>query len=103
MVEVGEAQEGLDVLYLSRFRPVGDGLDLVRRHVKSGSTPVGGPVKSGRKQMKDKGRGLDKELVRPELVTAWIQQLRITSVDPLLGSGQEETETETEMDRNWSR
>jgi len=31
-VEVGEAQEGLDVLYLSRFRPVGDGLDLVRRH-----------------------------------------------------------------------
>jgi len=41
--------------------------------VKSGSTPVGGPVKSGRKQTKDKGRGLDKELVRPELVTAWIQ------------------------------
>jgi len=32
VVEVGEAQEGLDVLHLSRFRPVGDGLDLVRRH-----------------------------------------------------------------------
>jgi len=31
-VEVGKAQEGLDVLHLSRFRPVGDGLDLVRRH-----------------------------------------------------------------------
>jgi len=52
-------------------------------YVKSGSTPVGGPVKSGQKQMKDKGRGLDKELVRPELVTAWIQRLRTTSVDPL--------------------
>ena len=33
--------------------------------------------------MKDKGRGLDKRLVRPELVTAWIQRLRTTSVDPL--------------------
>jgi len=51
--------------------------------VKSGSTPVGGPVKSGRKRTKDKGRGLDKKLVRLELVTAWIQQLRTTSVDPL--------------------
>ena len=35
--------------------------------VKSGSTPVGGPVKSGRKRTKEKGRGLDKGLVRPEL------------------------------------
>jgi len=51
--------------------------------VKSGSTPVGGPVKSGRKRTKDKGRGLDKELVRLELVTAWIQQLRTMSIDPL--------------------
>ena len=33
--------------------------------------------------MKEESRGLDKRLVRPELVTAWIQQLRITSVDPL--------------------
>jgi len=41
--------------------------------VKSRSTPVGGPVKSGRKRTKDKGRGLDKELVWLELVTAWIQ------------------------------
>ena len=40
---------------------------------KSGSTPVGGPVKSGRRWTKVKGRGLDKRLVRPELVTAWIQ------------------------------
>jgi len=32
VVEVGKAQEGLDVLHLSRFRPVGDGLDLVQRH-----------------------------------------------------------------------
>ena len=52
-------------------------------HVKSGSTPVGGPVKSGRKQTEDKGRGLDKKLVRPELMTAWIQRLRTMSVDPL--------------------
>jgi len=51
--------------------------------VKSGSTPVGGPVKSGRGQTKEESRGLDKRLVRPELVTAWIQRLRITSVDPL--------------------
>ena len=35
--------------------------------VKSGSTPVGGPVKSRRKQTKGKGRGLDKGLVQPEL------------------------------------
>ena len=35
--------------------------------VKSGSTPVGGPVKSGRKQTKEKGRGLDEGLVQPEL------------------------------------
>ena len=51
--------------------------------VKSGSTPVGGPVKSGQKRTKDKGRGLDKELVRLELVTACIQRLRTTSIDPL--------------------
>jgi len=51
--------------------------------VKSGSTPVGGPVKSGWKRTRAEGRGLDKRLVRPELVTAWIQRLRIMSVDPL--------------------
>ena len=51
--------------------------------VKSGSTPVGGLVKSGRKWTRVEGRGLDKSLVRPELVTAWIQRLRTTSVDPL--------------------
>ena len=54
-----------------------------RGYVKSGSTPEGGPVKSGRRQTKKEGRGLDKRLVRPELVTAWIQRLRTTSVDPL--------------------
>ena len=52
-------------------------------YVKSRSTPVGGPVKSGQKRTKDKGRGLDNKLVQPELVTAWIQWLRTTSVDPL--------------------
>jgi len=52
----------------------------VQDPVKSGSTPVGGPVKSGRKQTKDKGRGLDNKLVRLGLVTAWIQRLRTTSV-----------------------
>jgi len=62
---------------------VGNEFIVLCDSVKSGSTPVGGPVKSRRKQTKDKGRGLDKELVRPELVTAWIQQLRIMSVDPL--------------------
>ena len=56
---------------------------IFRGVVKSGSTPVGGPVKSGQKWTKDKGRGLDKKLVRPELVTTWIQRLRTTSIDPL--------------------
>ena len=53
------------------------------RSVKSGSTPVGGPVKSGQARTKEEGRGLDERLVRPGLVTAWIQRLRTTSVDPL--------------------
>jgi len=66
--------------------------------VKSGSTLIGGPVKSGQKRTKDKGRGLDKELVRPELVTAWIQRLRTTSVDPLRRFRSRGTET----GRNWS-
>jgi len=35
--------------------------------VKSRSTPVGGPVKSGRKRTKGESRGLDNGLVRPEL------------------------------------
>jgi len=38
---------------------------------------------SSQVQMKEESRGLDKRLVRLELVTAWIQRLRITSVDPL--------------------
>ena len=50
-----------------------DHLSLMLSSVKSGSTPVGGPVKSGRRRTKDKGRGLDKRLVWLELVTAWIQ------------------------------
>jgi len=74
----------------------------LQKAVKSGSTPVGGPVKSRRKRTKDKGRGLDKELVRPELVTAWIQRLRTTSVDPLRRFWSRGTETETETGRNWS-
>jgi len=52
--------------------------------------------------MKDKGRGLDKELVRLELVTAWIQRLRTTSVDPLRRFRSRGTEMETETGRNWS-
>ena len=56
---------------------------ILHHCVKSGSTPVGGPVKSRRRQTKKEGRGLDKRLVRPELVTTWIQRLRTTSVDPL--------------------
>jgi len=56
---------------------------MLHRTGKSGSTLVGGPVKSRQKRTKNKGRGLDKELVQLELVTAWIQQLRTTSIDPL--------------------
>jgi len=51
--------------------------------VKSRSTPVGGPVKSGQRWMREEGRGLDKRLVWLELVTTWIQRLRTMSVDPL--------------------
>jgi len=31
-VEVGKSQEGLNVLYLTRFRPIRDGLYFVQRH-----------------------------------------------------------------------
>jgi len=31
-VEIGESQEGLNILYLMRFRPIRDGLYFVRRH-----------------------------------------------------------------------
>ena len=34
-VEVGEAQKGLDILYLSGLRPVADGLDFVLGHRQS--------------------------------------------------------------------
>ena len=47
--------------------------DIHDKGVKSRSTLVGGPVKSGQKWTKEKGRGLDEGLVPPELVTAWIQ------------------------------
>jgi len=56
---------------------------LLHDNVKSGSTLVGGPVKSRRRRTKEESRGLDKRLVWPELVTAWIQRLRAMSVDPL--------------------
>jgi len=61
----------------------GSNLPLLLTTVKSGSTPVGGLVRSGQKRTKGEGRGLDKRLVRPELATVWIQQLRAMSVDPL--------------------
>jgi len=48
-------------------------IHLVLLPVKSRSTPVGGPVKSGRRRTKEEHRGLDKRLVWLELVTAWIQ------------------------------
>ena len=35
MVEVGEAQKGLDILYPSGLRPVADGLDFVLGHCQS--------------------------------------------------------------------
>jgi len=72
--------------------------------VKSGSTPVGGPVKSGRKRTKEKGRGLDKGIVRPELVTDWIQRQGGQALIPCIGSGQDgEMETEAETDKIRSR
>ena len=39
-------------------------IHLIWLDVKSGSTPVGGPVKSGRKRTKEKGRGLIRKLMR---------------------------------------
>jgi len=38
---------------------------------------------SGQVRTKEESRGLDKRLVWLELVTAWIQRLRIMSIDPL--------------------
>ena len=35
MVEVRESEEGLDVLYFPRFRPIGDGLNVLHRHGES--------------------------------------------------------------------
>jgi len=46
---------------------------MLRKTVKSGSTPVGGPVKSRQSRTEKENRGLDKRLVQPELVTVWIQ------------------------------
>ena len=34
-IEIGEAQKGLDILYLSGLRPVADGLDFVLGHCQS--------------------------------------------------------------------
>jgi len=48
-------------------KPVPTPIPTCTHTVKSGSTPVGGLVKSGRKRTKEKGRGLDKGLVQPEL------------------------------------
>ena len=35
MVKVCEAEEGLDVLYLARFRPIADCLDFVLQHCQT--------------------------------------------------------------------
>ena len=35
MVEVRESKEGLNVLNFPRFRPIGDGLNFLRRHGES--------------------------------------------------------------------
>jgi len=56
--------------------------------VKSGSTPVRGPVKSGQKWMKGEGRGLDKRLVWLEMETAWIQRQGCQALIPCVGSSQ---------------
>ena len=68
--------------------------------VKSGSTPVGGPVKSGWRQMKEEGRGLGKKLVQLELVTAWIQQQGWCALIPCIGSSQEVGDGNRDRDRD---
>jgi len=72
---------------------------LKKATVKSGSTPVGGPVKSRHRRMKEKGRGLDKKLVRPELVTAWIQRQGQLALIPCIDSGQEVGDGNRDGDR----
>ena len=58
--------------------------------VKSGSTPVGGPVKSRWKWTKEEGRWLDKGLVWLELVTIWIQRQGRCALIPCIGSSQDD-------------
>jgi len=58
------------------------------RATSTGSTPVGGLVKSGQRWTKEEGRGLDKRLVWLELVTTWIQRQGQCALIPCIGSGQ---------------
>jgi len=65
-----------------------------RLDVKSGSTPVRGPVKSGRKWTRAEVRG--QRLARAGVATNWIQRQGQRALIPCVGSGQVETETETD-------
>ena len=64
--------------------------------VKSGSTPVGGPVKSGRKRTRTEVR-FGQRLARAGVATNWIQRQGQWALIPCVGSGQ--TEIEMEMDK----
>ena len=64
--------------------------------VKSGSTPVRGLVKSGQKWTRAEVRGFGQRLARARVATNWIQRQGQRALIPCVGSGQVETETETD-------
>ena len=66
--------------------------------VKSGSTPVGGPVKSRRKRTRAEGQRFGQRLAWAGVATDWIQQQGQRALIPCIGSGQVETETETDKE-----
>ena len=65
-------------------------------NVKSRSTPVGGPVKSGQKRTRAEGQRFGQRLAWAGVATNWIQRQGQRALIPCIGSGQVEMETETD-------
>ena len=66
--------------------------------VRSGSTPVGGPVKSERKRTRAEGQRFGQRLAWAGVATNWIQRQGQQVLIPCVGSGQVGTETEIDKE-----